>query len=79
MSIAFAGIATMQLNRPPVNSLNLEFLTDILITLEKLENNRQCRGLILTSVSYKHYLVTYAPGNVLLRSDMRNEVGETAS
>ena len=52
MAIAVAGIATMKLNRPPVNSLNLEFLTYILITLEKLENNKQCRGLILTSVSY---------------------------
>lgn len=45
------GVATVQMNRPPVNSLNLEFLTDINITLEKLHNDKSCRGLILTSVS----------------------------
>ncbi|XP_033747399.1 enoyl-CoA delta isomerase 1, mitochondrial-like [Pecten maximus] len=42
------GVATMKMCRPPVNSLNLEYLTSISIALEKLENEK-CRGLILTS------------------------------
>lgn len=44
------GIATLTLNRPPVNSLNLELLTDIYNALDEVENNRS-KGLILTSVS----------------------------
>ncbi|XP_045214895.1 enoyl-CoA delta isomerase 1, mitochondrial-like [Mercenaria mercenaria] len=47
------GVATVKMNRPPVNSLNLEFLTDINILLEKLENDKSCRGLILTSSNNK--------------------------
>lgn len=47
------GVATVRLNRPPVNSLNLEFLTDINILLEKLDNDKSCRGLILTSSNNK--------------------------
>lgn len=43
------GVATATLNRPPVNSLNLELLTEISNTLSQLEKNK-CRGLILTSV-----------------------------
>ena len=45
----FSGIATMKLNKKPVNSLNLEFLTEICINLEKLEST--AKGIILTSVS----------------------------
>jgi len=41
------GVATMQLNKKPVNSLNLEMLTDICINLEKLE--KTAKGIILTS------------------------------
>ena len=41
----------MRMNKPPVNSLNLEFLTDFTIMLEKLENEKACKGLVLTSVS----------------------------
>ncbi|NWU92354.1 ECI1 isomerase, partial [Upupa epops] len=44
-----AGIATMKFTSPPVNSLSLDFLTEFCISLEKLENNRACRGVILTS------------------------------
>ncbi|XP_029425684.1 enoyl-CoA delta isomerase 1, mitochondrial isoform X2 [Nannospalax galili] len=44
-----AGIAVMKLKNPPVNSLSLEFLTEFLISLEKLENNKNFRGVILTS------------------------------
>ena len=40
----------MKMNRPPVNSLNLDFLTDFTITLEKLENEKSCIGLILATV-----------------------------
>jgi len=44
------GVATATLQRPPVNSLNLELLTDLSNTLSELEKNK-CRGLILTSSS----------------------------
>lgn len=40
----------MKFKSPPVNSLSLDFLTEFSIGLEKLENNRACRGVILTSV-----------------------------
>ncbi|XP_060520511.1 enoyl-CoA delta isomerase 1, mitochondrial-like [Cylas formicarius] len=42
------GIATVSLQRPPVNSLNLDLLSDFLTTLTELESNK-CRGAILTS------------------------------
>lgn len=42
------GYATLQMQRPPVNSLNLELLTDISLALDECEKNK-CRGLILTS------------------------------
>lgn len=45
------GVAMMKLKSPPVNSLSLELLTEFAISLEKLENNRACRGVIITSVS----------------------------
>jgi 3,2-trans-enoyl-CoA isomerase len=44
------GVATVTLNRPPVNSLNLELLTELSNTLTELEKNK-CRGLMLTSSS----------------------------
>uniref|UniRef100_A0ABM5EZI3 Enoyl-CoA delta isomerase 1, mitochondrial n=1 Tax=Pogona vitticeps TaxID=103695 RepID=A0ABM5EZI3_9SAUR len=43
------GVAAMKLKSPPVNSLSLDFLTEFCISLEKLENNKACRGVILTS------------------------------
>ncbi|XP_067329682.1 enoyl-CoA delta isomerase 1, mitochondrial [Anolis sagrei] len=43
------GVATMTMKHPPVNSLNLELLTEFSISLEKLENDKACRGVILTS------------------------------
>jgi len=39
----------MRLQSPPVNSLSLDFLTELCINLEKLEMDKSCRGLILTS------------------------------
>lgn len=44
------GYATVTLNRPPVNSLNLELLKAISETLDDLQNNKS-RGMILTSSS----------------------------
>lgn len=44
------GYATVTLNRPPVNSLNLELLTAISAALDDLLNNKS-RGMILTSSS----------------------------
>ncbi|XP_019363063.1 PREDICTED: enoyl-CoA delta isomerase 1, mitochondrial isoform X1 [Gavialis gangeticus] len=44
-----AGVAVMKMKSPPVNSLSLDFLTEFSISLEKLENDRGCRGVILTS------------------------------
>lgn len=40
----------MTLNRPPVNSLNLELLSDISAAIDELQNTR-CKGMILTSSS----------------------------
>ncbi|XP_006874023.1 PREDICTED: enoyl-CoA delta isomerase 1, mitochondrial [Chrysochloris asiatica] len=39
----------MKLKNPPVNSLSLEMLTELVINLEKLENDKAVRGLVLTS------------------------------
>lgn len=44
------GISTVNLNRPPVNSLNLELLAEFSKTLDELKKNKS-RGVILTSVS----------------------------
>ncbi|XP_064870027.1 LOW QUALITY PROTEIN: enoyl-CoA delta isomerase 1, mitochondrial-like [Oncorhynchus nerka] len=38
---------------PPVNSLSLDFLTEFCINLEKLEMDKSCRGLIITSTLSK--------------------------
>ncbi len=58
VSMFNTGVATLKMNRKPVNSLNQGFLTDLVITLEKLENEKSCRGLILTSVSVSTTLST---------------------
>ncbi|EDW03560.1 enoyl-CoA delta isomerase 1, mitochondrial [Drosophila grimshawi] len=42
------GIATLTMNRPPVNGLNLELLRDLQQSIEEIEGNKSC-GLILTS------------------------------
>uniref|UniRef100_A0A3P9JCX0 Enoyl-CoA delta isomerase 1, mitochondrial n=1 Tax=Oryzias latipes TaxID=8090 RepID=A0A3P9JCX0_ORYLA len=44
-----AGVAVMHMQSPPVNSLSLDFLTEFCIGLEKLEMDKGCRGLIITS------------------------------
>lgn len=43
-----SGVATLALQRPPVNSLNLDVLKEISSSLTELEKSK-CRGLILTS------------------------------
>ncbi|XP_061080037.1 enoyl-CoA delta isomerase 1, mitochondrial [Conger conger] len=43
------GIAVMRFQSPPVNSLSLDFLTEFAINMEKLEMDKSCRGLIVTS------------------------------
>lgn len=47
-----AGVAVMRMQSPPVNSLSLDFLTEFCIATEKLELDKSCRGLIITSVQY---------------------------
>ncbi|VVC35655.1 Enoyl-CoA hydratase/isomerase, conserved site,Crotonase superfamily,ClpP/crotonase-like domain [Cinara cedri] len=42
------GIATLVMNKPPVNSLNLEFLEEIKSQLTQFKNDK-IRGMILTS------------------------------
>eukprot|EP00099_Drosophila_melanogaster_P007634 NP_001260304.1 uncharacterized protein Dmel_CG4598, isoform B [Drosophila melanogaster] len=44
------GIATLTMNRPPVNGLNLELLQDLKSSIDEIESNKS-RGLILTSSS----------------------------
>ncbi|XP_008580056.1 PREDICTED: enoyl-CoA delta isomerase 1, mitochondrial [Galeopterus variegatus] len=39
----------MKFKNPPVNSLSLEFLTELIISLEKLQNDKTFRGVVLTS------------------------------
>ena len=41
----------MRLQRKPVNSLNIEMLTDLIIAIEKIENDKMSNGLVITSVS----------------------------
>ncbi len=43
----------MHMQSPPVNSLSLDFLTEFCISVEKLEMDKSCRGLIITSVQYE--------------------------
>ncbi|XP_071796627.1 enoyl-CoA delta isomerase 1, mitochondrial-like [Asterias amurensis] len=47
----YEDIAVLKMNRKPVNGLNKDFLTELNITLEKLENNASYRGVILTSAN----------------------------
>lgn len=49
------GVAVIKLKNPPVNSLSLEVLTEFVISLEKLENDKTFRGVILTSVGARWF------------------------
>ncbi|XP_070617624.1 enoyl-CoA delta isomerase 1, mitochondrial [Erythrolamprus reginae] len=44
-----AGLALVRLKQPPVNGLSLPLLTELGLALQKLEDARACRGLVLTS------------------------------
>ena len=46
------SIAILELNRKPVNSFSMEFLQEINSTLDELENDQDCQGLIITSVGH---------------------------
>jgi len=48
-----SGIATMQLNRPPVNSLSLEMLQAISASIKQTEASSKVQSLILTSFNPK--------------------------
>lgn len=56
------GVAVMKFRNPPVNSLSLEFLTEFVISLEKLENDKSIRGVILTSVCARSSHTHPSPG-----------------
>lgn len=43
------GFVILKLNKAPVNSLNLEFLTALNIQLDKIESAKDIKGVILTS------------------------------
>lgn len=49
------GIATLTMNRPPINVLNVELLQDLHKSIQDIESNKS-RGLILTSVRPLTYL-----------------------
>ena len=55
----FLGVAVLSMNKPPVNSMSLEFLTEMSICLDKLETERKADGLILTSVSFASFHWTH--------------------
>ncbi|KAG9476848.1 hypothetical protein GDO78_002308 [Eleutherodactylus coqui] len=59
----------MKMKNPPVNRLSLDFLTEFSIGLEKLEIDRVCRGIILTSAS---------PGIFSAGLDITEMVGKSA-
>ena len=44
------GFAVLELNREPVNSFTLEFLQEINAELDKVDSDKECKGLIITSV-----------------------------
>lgn len=44
------GFATVTMQRLPVNSLNLELLTQLSEAFDQVQENK-CKGMILTSVS----------------------------
>merc|ERR1712168_1244094 len=51
VSLNSNGIATMKFAKKPVNSINLEFVTEIKTILDDLHKNKACQGLILTSAN----------------------------
>jgi len=52
------GVAIVTLNRPPVNGLNLDLLTEISNCIDDLDTNKS-KGMILTSVSNAFVFLCY--------------------
>lgn len=52
------GVATVTMQRAPVNGLNLELLAELGQTFDDLSSNRS-KGMILTSVSYVFLFVDH--------------------
>jgi 1,4-dihydroxy-2-naphthoyl-CoA synthase len=48
------GIATIAFNRPPMSSFTLELLQEFSEALDSVNNKKDCKGLILTSVNCKN-------------------------
>lgn len=48
-----SGIATLSMNLPPVNTLTMELMHDLIDSINQIESNKS-RGLILTSVGLGH-------------------------
>lgn len=67
------GIATVTMNKLPVNSMDTAFMKEITSTIATLEANQDCRCLILTSASNKVFSAgldlpgLYQPGESQLR------------
>ncbi|KFP71060.1 hypothetical protein N310_00634, partial [Acanthisitta chloris] len=57
-----SGVATMKFKSPPVNSLSLDFLTEFSIAMEKLENDRACRGVIITFFQFQSLPKIFSSG-----------------
>ncbi|XP_064604771.1 enoyl-CoA delta isomerase 1, mitochondrial-like isoform X2 [Liolophura sinensis] len=72
------GVAVVKMNRKPVNSLSLEMLTDMHLAFEKLEGDKSCRGVILTSANPGVFsagldiMEMYQPEEARLREFWRN-------
>lgn len=45
------GICTLDLNKPPVNSLGLEFMETIIEAFDQVEKEKQYKGMVLTSTN----------------------------
>lgn len=43
------GFSIVKMRRKPVNSLSLEFLTELGDVIDELESHKSCQGLVLTS------------------------------
>lgn len=54
LAVGNDGISILTLQRPPINSINLDMLQDMNEALDKIEKSGST-GLIITSVSYSYY------------------------
>ena len=56
VSVDNEGIATLQLQRAPVNSFNFKLLQELHDSVCEVEKNK-CKGLVLTSVSLSFFYI----------------------